>query len=146
MPSSFPYPHDNIFLNYNSPQTVLPLLHFTDPTCEAPETNESNVKKMDHAVKATRVRPWNKLRFENDELECLYQRYTLKLQRFSVTGVVALVVVLCGVMAALSLTYTRAPTLHVSGPFQLPTLNRLLSFLCKQVLRVRLNSIGGRDS
>lgn len=69
---------------------------------------------MDHAVKATRGRPWNKLRFENDELECLYQRYTLKLQRFSVTGVVALVVVLCGVMAALSLTYTRAPTLHVS--------------------------------
>lgn len=69
---------------------------------------------MDHAVKATRGRPWNKLRFENDELECLYQRYTLKLQRFSVTGVVALVVVLCGVMAALSLSYTRAPTLHVS--------------------------------
>lgn len=70
---------------------------------------------MDHAVKATRGRPWNNLRFENDELECLYQRYTLKLQRFSVTGVVALVVVLCGVMAALSLSYTRAPTLHVSG-------------------------------
>lgn len=78
-------------------------------------TDESRVKKMDHAVKATRGRPWNKLRFENDELECLYQRYTLKLQRFSVTGVVGLVVVLCGVMAALSLSYTRAPTLHVSG-------------------------------
>lgn len=72
---------------------------------------------MDHAVKATRGRPWNTLRFENDELECLYQRYTLKLQRFSVLGVVALVVVLCGVMAALSLTYNNAPTFHVSTFF-----------------------------
>ncbi|KPU74600.1 uncharacterized protein Dana_GF21594, isoform C [Drosophila ananassae] len=65
---------------------------------------------MDHAVKATRGRPLNTLRFENDELECLYQRYTLKLQRFSVLGVVALVVVLCGVMAALSLSFNNAPT------------------------------------
>lgn len=69
---------------------------------------------MDHAVKAAKGRPWNKLRFENDELECLYQRYTFKLQRFSVTGVVALVVVLCGVMAGLSMTYNHSPTLHVS--------------------------------
>ncbi|XP_065083332.1 Ca(2+)/calmodulin-responsive adenylate cyclase isoform X2 [Ochlerotatus camptorhynchus] len=75
---------------------------------------------MDHAVHAARGRPWNKLRFENNELECLYQRYTLKLQRFSVTGVVALVVVLCGVMAGLSLGYNRAPTLH----------NVFNSFLC----------------
>ncbi|XP_054727054.1 Ca(2+)/calmodulin-responsive adenylate cyclase isoform X1 [Anastrepha obliqua] len=67
---------------------------------------------MDHAVKATRGRPWNTLRFENDELECLYQRYTLKLQRFSVLGVVALVVMLCGVMAALSLAYNNALTFH----------------------------------
>ncbi|XP_062538681.1 Ca(2+)/calmodulin-responsive adenylate cyclase isoform X2 [Armigeres subalbatus] len=67
---------------------------------------------MDHAVHAARGRPWNKLRFENNELECLYQRYTLKLQRFSVTGVVALVVVLCGIMAGLSLGYNQAPTLH----------------------------------
>lgn len=73
---------------------------------------------MDHAVKAAKGRPWNKLRFENDELECLYQRYTLKLQRFSVTGVVALVVVLCGVMVVLSLVYNQAPTLHVSFGFQ----------------------------
>ncbi|XP_032594400.1 Ca(2+)/calmodulin-responsive adenylate cyclase isoform X1 [Drosophila grimshawi] len=67
---------------------------------------------MDHAVRATRGRPLNTLRFENDELECLYQRYTLKLQRFSVLGVVALVVVLCGVMAALSLAFNNAPTFH----------------------------------
>lgn len=77
-----------------------------------------SLTNMDHAVKrAAKGRPWNKLRFENDELECLYQRYTLKLQRFSVTGVVALVVVLCGVMAALSLVYNQAPTLHVSHLF-----------------------------
>ncbi|XP_032587862.1 Ca(2+)/calmodulin-responsive adenylate cyclase isoform X6 [Drosophila mojavensis] len=67
---------------------------------------------MDHAVKATRGRPLNTLRFENDELECLYQRYTLKLQRFSVLGVVALVLVLCGVMAALSLAFNNAATFH----------------------------------
>uniref|UniRef100_A0A336LC78 CSON003292 protein n=1 Tax=Culicoides sonorensis TaxID=179676 RepID=A0A336LC78_CULSO len=69
---------------------------------------------MDYAVKAARGRLWNRLRFESDELECLYQRYTLKLQRFSVMGVLALIVVLSGVMAALSLGYNQAPTLHVS--------------------------------
>lgn len=78
--------------------------------------------RMDHAVKATRGRPLNTLRFENDELECLYQRYTLKLQRFSVLGVVALVVVLCGVMAALSFAFNNAATFHVSidGSSRLP--------------------------
>lgn len=73
---------------------------------------------MDYAVKAARGRfwnRWNRLRFESDELECLYQRYTLKLQRFSVMGVLALIVVLSGVMAALSLGYNQAPTLHVSS-------------------------------
>uniref|UniRef100_A0A182JI16 adenylate cyclase n=1 Tax=Anopheles atroparvus TaxID=41427 RepID=A0A182JI16_ANOAO len=75
---------------------------------------------MDHAVHAARGRPWNKLRFENNELESLYQRYTLKLQRFSVTGVVALVVILCGVMGGLSLGFNQAPTLH----------NVFNSFLC----------------
>lgn len=79
-------------------------------------------RRMDHAVKATRGRPLNTLRFENDELECLYQRYTLKLQRFSVLGVVALVVVLCGVMAALSLSFNNAPT------FQVIALEKKVSF------------------
>lgn len=69
---------------------------------------------MDHAVKATRGRPWNTQRFENDELESLYQRYTLNLQRFSVIGVVILVLVLCLSMAALSFSYNRTLTLHVS--------------------------------
>lgn len=69
---------------------------------------------MDHAVKASRSHPWNKLRFENDELECLYQRYTMKLQFFSVLGVVTLVVMLSGIMAALSLGFNQTATLHVS--------------------------------
>lgn len=78
---------------------------------------------MDYSVKAARGRLWNKLRFESDELECLYQRYTLKLQRFSVMGVLALIVVLSGVMASLSLGYNQAPTLHVSTP---PPLKHIL--------------------
>jgi hypothetical protein len=69
---------------------------------------------MDHAVKASRSHPWNKLRFENDELEELYQRYTHKLQWISVFGVVTLVVMLTGIMAILSLAYNQAATVHVS--------------------------------
>lgn len=70
---------------------------------------------MDHAVKATKGgRPWNTLRFENDELECLYHIYTLKIQRFSVIGVVTLEVILFGVMAILSFSYKQIPTIHVS--------------------------------
>jgi hypothetical protein len=69
---------------------------------------------MDHAVKASRSHPWNKLRFENDELEELYQRYTHKIQWISVFGAVILVVMLTGIMAILSLAYTQAATIHVS--------------------------------
>lgn len=68
---------------------------------------------MDHAVKASRSHPWNKLRFENDELEELYQRYTHKIQWISVLGALILVVMLTGIMAILSLTYTQAATIHV---------------------------------
>lgn len=68
---------------------------------------------MDHAVKATRGRLWHQLRFENDELECLYQRYTLKLQKFSLTGVIAIFVILSGLMASLSLIYHQVPNIHV---------------------------------
>ncbi|KFB41886.1 AGAP000727-PA-like protein [Anopheles sinensis] len=85
-----------------------------------PNRSTNRPANMDHAVHAARGRPWNKLRFENNELESLYQRYTLKLQRFSVTGVVALVVILCGVMGGLSLGFNQAPTLH----------NVFNSFLC----------------
>lgn len=69
---------------------------------------------MDHAVKASRSHPWNKLRFENDELEELYQRYTHKIQWISVFGVVTLIVLLTGIMAILSLAYNQAATVHVS--------------------------------
>lgn len=69
---------------------------------------------MDHAVKASRSHPWNKLRFENDELEELYQRYTHKIQWISVFGVVTLVVLLTGIMAILSLCYNQTATVHVS--------------------------------
>ncbi|XP_055618682.1 Ca(2+)/calmodulin-responsive adenylate cyclase isoform X2 [Toxorhynchites rutilus septentrionalis] len=91
---------------------------------------------MDHAVHAARGRPWNKLRFENNELECLYQRYTLKLQRFSVTGVVALLVVLCGVMAGLSLGYNQAPTLHnVYNSFMCLLFSVILALLQFRLIR-----------
>lgn len=70
---------------------------------------------MDHAVKANRSHPWNKLRFENDELEELYQRYTHKIQWISVFGVVTLVVMLTGIMAILSLAYNQSATIHVSS-------------------------------
>lgn len=69
---------------------------------------------MDHAVKTSKTKLWDKLRFENEELECLYQRYTLKMQRFSVIGVVALFVILCLVMVTLSLFFIQNLTLHVS--------------------------------
>lgn len=70
---------------------------------------------MDHAVKASRSHPWNKLRFENDELEELYQRYTHKIQWISVFGVVTLVVLLTGIMAILSLCFNQTATVHVSS-------------------------------
>lgn len=72
---------------------------------------------MDHAVKASRSHPWNKLRFENDELEELYQRYTHKIQWISVFGVVTLVVMLTGIMAILSLCFNQMATVHVSSQF-----------------------------
>ncbi|XP_068082518.1 Ca(2+)/calmodulin-responsive adenylate cyclase [Anabrus simplex] len=72
---------------------------------------------MDHSVKAMNShrklalsRLLNRHRFENDELELLYQRYIFKLQHSSVASVVALFVVLTGVLANLSLAYAQAPT------------------------------------
>lgn len=85
---------------------------------------------MDHAVKATRGRPWNTQRFENDELESLYQRYTLNLQRFSVIGVVILVLLLCLSMAALSFSYNRTLTLHVSF-----TISCIISSRCSSTMK-----------
>ena len=79
------------------------------------EREEEQGSIMDHAVKASRSHPWNKLRFENDELEELYKRYTHKIQWISVFGVVTLVVMLTGLMAILSLAYSQIATVHVSS-------------------------------
>lgn len=70
---------------------------------------------MDHSVKAMTsprilARLLNPHRFENDELEQLYQRYICKLQHSSVAAVVALFVLLTGVLANLGLVYAQAPT------------------------------------
>lgn len=72
---------------------------------------------MDHSVKAMNShrklafsRLLNRHRFENDELEGLYQRYIFKLQHSSVVSVVALFVILTAILANLSLAYAQAPT------------------------------------
>jgi len=72
---------------------------------------------MDHSVKAMQShrkmafsRLLNRHRFENDELESLYQRYIFKLQHSSVASVVAMFVLLTAVLANLSFAYTQAPT------------------------------------
>lgn len=83
-------------------------------SANTPTNTTTTTTDMDHAVKTSKTKPWNKLRFENDELECLYQRYTLKMQRFSVIGVVSLFVIFCMVMVTLSFFYTNMFTLHVS--------------------------------
>ncbi|XP_063921697.1 Ca(2+)/calmodulin-responsive adenylate cyclase isoform X9 [Zophobas morio] len=70
---------------------------------------------MDHSVKAMTsprilTRVLNPHRFENDELEQLYQRYICKLQHSSVAAVVAIFVVLTALLANLGLIYAQGPT------------------------------------
>ncbi|XP_059470227.1 Ca(2+)/calmodulin-responsive adenylate cyclase isoform X2 [Neocloeon triangulifer] len=78
---------------------------------------------MDHSVKAmppassrhpfrALIRFLNRHRFENDELEGLYQRYVFKLQHSSVTAVVGLFAVLAIALAALGFTYAHGATLQ----------------------------------
>nr|CAD7574460.1 unnamed protein product [Timema californicum] len=69
-----------------------------------------SVKAMNSHRKLALSRLLNCHRFENDELEFLYQRYIFKLQHSSVVSVVALFVVLTGVLVNLSLVYAQAPT------------------------------------
>lgn len=52
----------------------------------------------------------NPHRFENDELELLYQRYICKLQHSSVAAVVGLFVVLTAILANLSFIYHQTAT------------------------------------
>ncbi|XP_044753181.1 Ca(2+)/calmodulin-responsive adenylate cyclase-like isoform X3 [Coccinella septempunctata] len=70
---------------------------------------------MDHSVKAmTSPRVFSRMvnphRFENDELELLYQRYICKLQYSSVTAVVGLFVVLTAILANLGFVYHQIAT------------------------------------
>ncbi|XP_049778147.1 Ca(2+)/calmodulin-responsive adenylate cyclase [Schistocerca cancellata] len=70
---------------------------------------------MDHSVKAASdarrlARLLNRHRFENDELEALYRRYTFKLQHASVAQCVALFALLAGVLANLGGAHALSPT------------------------------------
>ena len=72
---------------------------------------------MDHSVKAMNShrkeafsRIFNRHRFENDELERLFQRYIFKLQHGSISSFVALFIVLTAVLAVLSFVLVQAPT------------------------------------
>ncbi|XP_018896468.2 adenylate cyclase type 1 isoform X1 [Bemisia tabaci] len=72
---------------------------------------------MDHSVKAMpshRKLVFSRLldrhRFENDELESLYQRYICKLQHSSVASVVGLFILLTALLANFSLIYAQTPT------------------------------------
>ncbi|XP_030753255.1 Ca(2+)/calmodulin-responsive adenylate cyclase-like isoform X5 [Sitophilus oryzae] len=72
---------------------------------------------MDHSVKAMTsprvlARALNPHRFENDELEQLYQRYICKLQHSSVAAVVALFVLLTFLLANLGLVYSQTATIQ----------------------------------
>ena len=56
-------------------------------------------------------RLFNRHRFENSELECLFRRYILRVQHASITSAVALFVVLTAAMATASFIKVQAPTL-----------------------------------
>lgn len=73
---------------------------------------------MDHSVKAMEshrkmalARLLNRHRFENNELERLFQRYVFKLQHNSISSFVALFIVLTSVMAILSFILVQQPTM-----------------------------------
>ncbi|XP_059084540.1 Ca(2+)/calmodulin-responsive adenylate cyclase-like isoform X4 [Tigriopus californicus] len=74
---------------------------------------------MDHSVKAMQnhrkeafSRIFNRHRFENNELEGLFQRYIFKLQHSSISSFVALFIVLTAVLAVLSFVLVQRPTLE----------------------------------
>jgi len=107
---------------------------------------------MDHSVKAmppasshhpmrALVRFLNRHRFENDELEGLYQRYVYKLQHSSVTAVVALFAALAIVLAALGFAYAQGATLQVSTNIDYITLAEL-----RLNMRFHENSESGKSS
>jgi adenylate cyclase 1 len=73
---------------------------------------------MDHSVKAMNShrkvafsRLFNRRRFENSELESLYQRYIFKLQQSSIISVLALFSLLTATLAGLQFYYERTITI-----------------------------------
>lgn len=73
---------------------------------------------MDHSVKAlpsarqlALSRVFNRHRFENAELERLFQRYIFKLQHSAISAFVALFIVLSAVLAVISFVLIQRPTL-----------------------------------
>ncbi|XP_042229149.1 adenylate cyclase type 1-like isoform X2 [Homarus americanus] len=88
---------------------------------------------MDHSVKAMTPhrkvafsRLCHKHRFENDELEELYRRYTLKLQQASVAAASALLLLLSLLLAALHVTYAQVAA---PAPITLLVLSVVLAVL-----------------
>uniref|UniRef100_A0A023F2N2 adenylate cyclase n=4 Tax=Triatominae TaxID=70999 RepID=A0A023F2N2_TRIIF len=71
---------------------------------------DHSVKAMDSHRKLVFSRLVDRQRFENDELEALYQRYIFKLQHSSVSSVVCLFLLLSALLANLSFVYTRSLT------------------------------------
>ncbi|XP_076319683.1 adenylate cyclase 1-like isoform X2 [Tachypleus tridentatus] len=72
---------------------------------------------MDHSVKAMNThrkvafsRLFNRRRFENDELEALYQRYIFKMQQSSIISVLVLFILLSAVLTVLHFIFIRSPT------------------------------------
>lgn len=75
-----------------------------------PHKMDHSVKAMDSHRKLVFSRLVDRQRFENDELEALYQRYIFKLQHSSVSSVVCLFLLLSALLANLSFVYTRSLT------------------------------------
>ncbi|XP_052126237.1 Ca(2+)/calmodulin-responsive adenylate cyclase isoform X1 [Frankliniella occidentalis] len=73
---------------------------------------DHSVKAMDSHSRLSIARLLNRHRFENDELERLYRRYTYKLQHSSVSSVVGLFIILTFVLATISLAYVHAPSVQ----------------------------------
>ncbi|XP_022241729.1 Ca(2+)/calmodulin-responsive adenylate cyclase-like [Limulus polyphemus] len=72
---------------------------------------------MDQSVKAINAhrkmvfsRLVNRRRFDNEELESLYQRYTFKIQQSSIFSVLALFIFLTGVLTILHFVYVKTAT------------------------------------
>jgi adenylate cyclase 1 len=76
------------------------------------------IENMDHSVKAMNShrkvafsRLFNRRRFENSELESLYQRYIFKLQQSSIISVLALFSLLTATLAGLQFYYEKTITI-----------------------------------